>query len=211
MEEQKILRTIDALRRNGFHVHRTKDRQEAAELFFERVLDPDHHQVVSWADSETMMATGVLEQLRNREDLTFIETFNAFLDRPTIIENRRRALLADLFLTGSNALTENGQIVNLDMVGNRVAAIAFGPKTVVLFMGKNKIVPDLECAMDRVKNETAVKNAIRHPGLSTPCRVTGICSDCASPDRICNVWTITEKSFPQGRIHVVLIDEELGL
>ncbi len=108
---------------------------------------------------------------------------------------RRQALLTDLFLTGSNALTQKGQLVNLDMIGNRVGGITFGPKHVVLFIGINKITANLEEAMHRVRTIAAPRNAIRHEGFRTPCHKTGVCMDCNSPDRICNVWTITEKEL----------------
>ena len=102
-------------------------------------------------------------------------------------------------------------LVNLDMVGNRVAGITFGPRHVVLFIGRNKIVPTLDDAMQRVKNYAAPANAIRHPGLKTPCMKTAVCANCSSPDRICNTWCITEKSFPKGRIKIILINQDLGL
>jgi hypothetical protein len=96
------------------------------------------------------------------------------------------------------------------MVGNRVAAIAFGPKTVVILVGRNKIVPDIAGAMSRISDYAAPINAIRHE-FKTPCAATSHCGDCKSPQRLCNTWTITERSFPKGRIKVVLINEELGL
>ncbi len=120
-------------------------------------------------------------------------------------------MLVDLFFTGSNAVTETGKLINLDMVGNRVGAITFGPRHVVLLIGRNKLVKDVEEAMERIKNHAAPLNAIRHEGLKTPCMKTSFCMDCNSPDRICNTWAITEKSFPPGRTAVVLINEDLGL
>ena len=126
------------------------------------------------------------------------------------LERRRQALLTDLFITGTNAVTEYGQLVNLDMIGNRVGAITFGPKSVVVMVGRNKIVPDLEEAMLRIKNTVAPANAMRLD-KKTPCAKTSHCVECSSPDRICNTWTITEKSFPKERIKVVLINEDLGL
>ena len=128
-----------------------------------------------------------------------------------MIERRRRALLVDLFLTGTNAVTEQGVLVNLDMVGNRVAPMIFGPRTVVLVIGRNKIVRDLDEAMTRIKDRAAPLNAIRHTALKTPCMKTSFCIDCSSPDRICNAWTIIEKSFPRSRIKVILVNEDLGL
>lgn len=97
------------------------------------------------------------------------------------------------------------------MIGNRVSGITFGPRNVVLFIGINKITLNLEEAMHRIRTIAAPQNAIRHEGLRTPCHQTGICTDCNSPDRICNVWTITEKSYPAGRIKIILINQELGL
>jgi len=116
----------------------------------------------------------------------------------------------DLFVTGTNAVTETGMLVNLDMIGNRVAALTFGPKSVIVLAGRNKIVPDLEEAMMRVKNFAAPANVMRL-GMKTPCAKTSYCEECKSKDRICNSWAITEKSFPKGRIKIVLINEDLGL
>ena len=96
------------------------------------------------------------------------------------------------------------------MTGNRVAGITFGPRNVIILAGRNKVVPDLEDAMLRVKNYAAPANAMRLD-KKTPCVKTSICEECRSPERICNTWTITEKSFPKGRIKVVLINEDLGL
>jgi L-lactate utilization protein LutB len=124
-------------------------------------------------------------------------------------ELRRQALLVDLFITGANAVTETGKLVNLDMYGNRVAGITFGPKHVVILVGRNKIVGDVEEAMWRVKDYAAPVNALRLE-KKTPCVKTSYCEECRSPDRICNTWTITEKSFPKGRVKVILINKEMG-
>jgi hypothetical protein len=118
--------------------------------------------------------------------------------------------VVDLYLTGTNAVTEDGCLVNLDMIGNRVAALTFGPKKVVVFVGRNKIVSDLESAMYRIKDYAAPTNAMRL-NCKTPCVKTSECADCKSPGRICNTWTITEKSYPKERVTVVLINEDLGL
>lgn len=159
----------------------------------------------------TLAATGVLDTMRADPRIRMIETFDPEVTWEERNERRRQALLADLFFTGSNAVTETGVLVNLDMVGNRIAGLTFGPKHVVLFIGRNKIVPTLDDAIRRVKQIAAPANAIRHPGLKTPCERTALCADCKSPDRICNTWCITEKCFPKGRINVVLINQDLGL
>ena len=188
MNKEIIDKTIAALRHNHFEVFFAHNTAEASAIFFRDIFPGLQVETVSWGDSETMKATGVLNEYW-----------------------RRQALLTDLFLTGSNALTQKGQLVNLDMIGNRVGGITFGPKHVVLFIGINKITANLEEAMHRVRTIAAPRNAIRHEGFRTPCHKTGVCMDCNSPDRICNVWTITEKSYPAGRIKVILIGEELGL
>ena len=96
------------------------------------------------------------------------------------------------------------------MIGNRVAALTFGPRHVLLFVGRNKIVPDLNSAMERIKDYAAPANVMRLD-KKTPCAKTGRCEDCSATDRICNNWTITEKAFPRGRIKVILINQDLGL
>jgi len=116
----------------------------------------------------------------------------------------------DLFITGTNAVTRSGELVNLDMIGNRVSGITFGPRNVVVMVGRNKVVEDLEAAIERIKDYAAPVNAMRL-NKKTPCAKTGVCEECKSPERICNSWTITQKSFPKGRIKVVLINENLGL
>jgi hypothetical protein len=95
------------------------------------------------------------------------------------------------------------------MIGNRVGALTFGPKNVVVVVGRNKLVLGLEEGMQRIKDYVAPVNTMRLD-KKTPCAKTGECHDCSSPDRICNTWTITEKSFPKGRIIVILVNEELG-
>ena len=158
----------------------------------------------------TFINSGLYQALKDRTDLEVLDTYDKRLSDPEKMELRRRALLADLFIAGTNAVTEGGQLVNLDMIGNRIGGITFGPKNVVIMVGRNKIVPDLEAAMVRIKNYVAPTNAMRLD-KKTPCIKTSYCEECKSGDRICNTWTITEKSFPKGRVKVVLINEDLGL
>jgi len=158
-----------------------------------------------------MVSSEIIDEVETLPNVRLIKTFEEGVKREEIIERRRQALLVDVFLTGSNAITECGKLVNLDMIGNRVAGITFGPKNVIIVVGRNKIVKGVEEAMKRVKNFAAPLNAIRHPGLKTPCVKTSYCMDCKSPDRICNTWAITEKSYPKGRIKVIIVNEDLGL
>lgn len=135
-----------------------------------------------------------------------------FIDRDSY-EDKRAAMLAaydaDVFLSSANAMTEDGILINVDGNANRVSAIAQGPKKVVFVIGMNKICPDLDSAMKRARNVAAPINAQRF-GLSTPCTKTGSCMDCKSPDTICCQILITRFSKHKGRIHVILVNDNLG-
>ncbi|GBC61656.1 lactate utilization protein [Desulfonema ishimotonii] len=206
----RMTRCKEALEKNNFTVYLADTAAAACQIALETVIPAIRPGSFSWGDSLTYFSTGLPEILKQRADLRCVETFAENVSREEIMERRRQALLVDLFITGTNAVTESGKLVNLDMVGNRVAGITFGPKHVLLFIGRNKIVADTGAAMARIKHYAAPVNAIRHD-CKTPCVKTGTCMDCKSPDRICNTWTITEKSYPEGRIQVILINEDLGL
>ena len=135
-----------------------------------------------------------------------------FIDRD-LMEDKRAAMLAaydaDVFLAGANAMTENGVIINVDGNANRVSAIAQGPRKVLFIVGMNKICPDPDSAMKRARGVAAPINAQRF-GLSTPCSKTGSCMNCKSPDTICCQILIPRFSRHAGRIHVILVNDELG-
>lgn len=198
-----------ALEKNHFEVHVAPDTESAKQLCLETIIPAITPRMISWGGSMTYTATGLYHAIKSRADLQILDTFDKKLSARELIERRRQALLSDLFITGTNAITEGGQLVNLDMIGNRVAALTFGPRAVLVLAGRNKIVSDLGAAMDRIKGYAAPVNVMRLD-KKTPCAVTGRCQDCNSPDRICNSWTITEKSFPKGRIKVILINQDLG-
>jgi L-lactate utilization protein LutB len=200
----------EALEENNFEVYIAKNTAEAKRIVLEQILPAIGAKSVSWGGSLTYQATSIYEAIKAKPDLEILDTYDKSLTPEQGTELRRKALLVDLFLTGTNAVTEDGQLVNLDMTGNRVCAINFGPKHVILLIGRNKVVTDLEDAMNRIKNYAAPTNAMRLD-KKTPCVKTSYCEECKSPDRICNVWTITEKSYPKGRIKIVLINQDLGL
>jgi len=210
MDDENLPKVIKQLERNNFEVFYAENALAARILFENQILNKIAFSSVSYADSLTMQSTGILDLLRSQNSIKFIETFDNNDSWETRIRQRRKALDVDLFLTGTNAITENGQLVNLDMIGNRVAALTFGPRNVVLFIGKNKIVKNLDEAFKRIKTISAPLNAKRHENFKTPCQKTGICTNCRSPQRICNTWTITEKSYPPRRIKIILIGEKLG-
>ena len=135
-----------------------------------------------------------------------------FIDRDAT-EDKRAAMLAaydaDVFLSSVNAMTQDGVLVNIDGNANRVSAIAQGPKKVLFIVGMNKVCADIDSAMKRARNVAAPINAQRF-GLSTPCAKTGACMDCKSQDTICCQFLITRFSRHKDRIHVILVNEELG-
>ena len=200
----------ESLEGNNFEVFMAANAVDAGHLVLEKILPKTGAKIVSWGGSMTFIATGLYDAVKDMPNLKVLDTFNKNLAPEDALELRRQSLLVDLFITGTNAVTETGDLVNLDMVGNRVAGITFGPKHVVILIGRNKIVPDLEAAMVRIKEYAAPTNAMRLD-KKTPCAKTSFCEECKSPDRICNSWTITQKSFPKGRIKVILINENLGL
>lgn len=200
----------EVLEENNFEVFIAKDAADAKKIVLENILPATGARSVSWGGSGTYLATGIYEAIKAKAGLEILDTYDKSLTPEQSYELRRKSLLVDLFITGTNAVTEDGQLVNLDMIGNRACAVNFGPKHVILLIGRNKIVADLDEAIYRVKNYAGPANAMRLD-KKTPCVKTSYCEDCKSPDRICNVWTITEKSFPKGRIKIVLINQDLGL
>ncbi|MFY9704874.1 MAG: lactate utilization protein [Desulfobacterales bacterium] len=198
-----------ALEANNFEVYLSDSAAEAESLVLDTIIPATKPASVAWGGSMTVVAAGLYSGLKGRTDIEVLDTFDKKIPAEEMLERRRRALLVDLFVTGTNAVTEAGQLVNLDMIGNRIGGITFGPRHVVILVGRNKLVPDLEEAFFRIKNYVAPVNAMRLD-MKTPCVKTSFCEECKSPDRICNTWTITEKSYPKGRVKVVLINEELG-
>ncbi len=206
----RLKRVQENLNENNFNCFLARDSQEAHNLVLDEILPDIQPGSISWGGSATFKDSGLYHALKDRTDLTVLDSFDKSQGREANLETRRQALLVDLFITGTNAITEQGFLVNLDMIGNRVAALAFGPRNVLILCGRNKIVEDVDQATARIKSYVAPVNAMRL-SKSTPCVQTAYCHDCQSPDRTCNVWTITEKSFPKGRISVILINEDLGI
>lgn len=206
---KRLEQTAKALAANHFESYLVADAEAAGALVLETILPQTAARVISFGGSMTLAATGLPAALGRVPGVSIINTLDHGASPEELYERRRQALLADLFLTGTNAVTEDGVLVNLDMIGNRACAIAFGPKHVVVIAGRNKIVPDVEAARARIKNFAAPVNALRL-SKKTPCTATSHCEDCSSPQRICNVWTIAEKCFPRGRITVILVNQDLG-
>ena len=159
--------------------------------------------------SMTTTGMGIWEELAKQPGIEILNPYQPGLSQEEGFELRRRGLTADVMIASSNAITLDGRLINLDGMGNRIAAMAFGPKKVILAVGMNKVVPDLESGMARVKHYAAPVNVIRL-GFKNPCAETGLCADCKSPQRICHMWSIIGGHMIKDRIHVKLIGEDLG-
>lgn len=164
---------------------------------------------VTWGGSMTIRDMGLTKALHNKEGLDIWDRDLAS-SREEAQEIYRRAFYADYYLSSVNAMSEDGEIVNIDGNGNRVAAITFGPKHVILVVGINKVAQNLEAAISRARGLAAPVNMMRFADLNTPCKHDGTCHDCKSPDSICNYIQIMRNSHPAGRHIVVIVGEELG-
>ncbi len=206
----KLEEVKTSLESNNFEVFIADNSKEVSAIVLDTILPALNIKSISWGGSVTFIRTGLYDAIKGMTKFKVLDVHDKTLSDSEKMQLRREALLTDLFITGTNAITEDGYLVNLDMVGNRVGALTFGPLNVLVLTGRNKIVPDIQSAMDRIKNYAAPANAMRLD-METPCIKAGFCSDCKSSGRICNTWTITEKSFPKKRVKIVMINEDLGL
>ena len=206
----KLNNLKENLEKNNFEVFIAGSLQDVRDIVMEKLLPGIKPASISWGGSMTFVASGLYDEIKESKSMTVLDTFDKDISAKENLERRRNSLLVDLYITGTNAITENGMLINLDMIGNRIAALTFGPKHVILIIGRNKIVSNLEEAMDRVKDLAAPANAMRLD-KKTPCVKTASCHECESPDRICNTWTITQKSFPKGRVKIILVNDDAGL
>ena len=195
---------IKALSLRHFDAYYCASSSEAAEKILSLIPKTD---VVSWGGSMTMEALGVIDRVK-KGGWRVIDRSTA-QSQGEKIAIMRRALLCDTYLTGANAISEDGEIVNVDGNGNRVAAMTFGPKSVIVACGMNKVVKTAEDAISRARNTAAPVNAQRFD-IRTPCKTTGSCADCKSTDSICSYIVRTRLCKPAGRIKVVLVGETLG-
>ena len=163
--------------------------------------------VIGWGGSMSAQEIGLIEKVCQGNYMVYNR------DTCKSPEEKREVQLnifhSDFFLASTNAITEDGILVNIDGVGNRVACIAWGPKNVLLIVGMNKVVKEVDDAVSRARNEAAPINAMRFD-LSTPCSKTGACANCKSPDSICSQILVTRFSKEKGRIKVILVNEDLG-
>ena len=159
-----------------------------------------------WGGSKTLIETGLLDAIQ--QDYKIIDR-----DKATNLEEQRKCYgeicCSDFFLMSTNAITLDGELINIDGRGNRVAFLCYGPQNVLILTGMNKVVTDVESGLKRVRNIASPPNAIRL-NRKTPCAITGKCEDCYSPDCMCGQFVITRFCLIPNRIKVILIGEELG-
>jgi len=211
--DEIIERTLKALKARDLEASLAKNRVEACNLILHLIPGKG---TVCVGDSSTIRQIQVAKALRER-GLMVINPFDPdkkiedergffeFLFRPSV-----EASVGDVFLTGTNAVTEDGKLLNIDGAGNRVAGMFWGHPLSIIVVGRNKIVKDLDEAFERVKNVVAPEH-IRRRGGTAPCAVTGKCHDCSGPRRVCAITTIIEHKPILTTIHVIIVDEDLGL
>lgn len=204
--EQKCRKAVASLEKNGFTALYCAAPQAAAEHIIAGAADSV---TVGFGGSMSIVSLGV-EQVLREQGKEILNHGNPDLSKDEKLEIMRRELTCDLFLCGSNALTLSGELVNIDGVGNRVASMIFGPRKVIVVVGRNKLVDGtIQDAITRVKNRAAPPNAKRL-GCSTPCSTSGFCSNCNSPERICRATTIIDRRPRLTDFQVLVVNAELG-
>ncbi|WP_195987421.1 lactate utilization protein [Clostridium sp. D53t1_180928_C8] len=204
VNEVKINRTLEALRKNNMEGYLINTENELINKIEELV---NKGSKVSFGGSMTLFEAKIMEHLRSgRYEL--LDRYKEGLTADEIKEIYRKSFFCDAYFTSTNAITEEGELYNVDGNGNRVAAMLYGPDKVIVIAGVNKIVKDINEAIYRVENLAAPANAKRL-NRKTPCTVTGKCMNCNSPERICREYTVIKKPVP-NRIFILLINETYG-
>jgi hypothetical protein len=204
--EKQAERTIGALKKNNFEALYVLDSKAALEEVMKRISDGA---TVGVGGSVTLAQIGLIDALKNRK-IQFIWPQQQAKSDEERLELFRKCFSTDVFLSSTNAVTEDGRLYNVDATGNRAGAMFIGPKKTIIICGVNKIVKDLEAAEKRVREWTAPQNAKRL-GKKTPCVETGVCADCSSPDRICNIYVTLAKKPARAEVVVIMVGENLGI
>lgn len=193
-----VIKGLQSRNMTGYYA---KDRREALDIALKLIPEGSK---VSMGGGTSIHEIGLPEALK-RGNYSFVDWVES--------EDKRAAMLfsydADFFLSSANAITNDGILLNIDGNANRVSAIAQGPKKVLFIVGMNKVCVDLDSAMKRARNVAAPANA-NHYCKTTPCTKTGTCLDCKAPDNVCCQFLMTRYSNHEGRIHVILVNEDLG-
>lgn len=196
---------VKNLRSRHYEAYYCKSKEQALAKALELI---PNDATVGWGGAMSAQQIGLLDAVKNGNYKAIDRD-----DAPNPEERKKamkNCLMADVFITGANALSMDGQMVNIDGNGNRVAAIVYGPESIIVIAGMNKVMDTLDAAVIRARTIAAPMNKQRF-ALQTPCEITGTCGDCKSEGCICNQILITRNSKPAGRIKVIMVGEELGL
>lgn len=207
-QKENLVRTFE---NKGFKVTLKKGKEEVIDYILEQV---PKSAVVSSGGSASLAELNILEILEKRGN-TVLSSFRSGLDTEMQRKVMKKALLSDVFLSSVNAITRDGKIYLVDGVGNRAAGILFGPEKVILIIGKNKIVDDLENAIKRVENIAAPMNARRYykedrADRLPPCAKSGKCQHCNGKNKICNIQIVIDRCPTLSKIELIFVDEKLG-
>lgn len=205
VNEQKILRTIESLKKNNMNGYLVNTKEELIEKIKELVKE---NSTVACGGSMSLFETGVIDHLRSGR-YNFLDRYKDGLSKEEVTKIFKESFFADAYFASSNAVTEDGKLYNVDGNGNRVAAMLFGPEKVILVVGVNKIVKNIDEAVIRIRETSAPANAKRLNKL-TPCTKVGYCMDCRSNDKICREFTVISSQGNKDRIHVIFINDEIG-
>jgi hypothetical protein len=205
-QEKQVERTIHALKKNNFETLFVPNSKVALEEVMKQITDGS---TVGVGGSVSLAEAGILEAL-GRRNVHLIWPFQQAKNEEERLRLIQKSFSADVFLSSTNAITEDGKLFNVDASGNRVGAMFIGPKKTIIIAGVNKIVKDLAAAEKRVREWVAPQN-IKRLNRKTPCAETGVCADCSSPDRICNIYVTLAKKPSRTNIIIILVGERLGI
>ena len=203
--EEKAKKAAERLAAHDFKTTYVKTKAEAVEEVLKQI---GPNRKIGIGGSVTLRELGILEKLE-AQGYTVYDHWKPGLSRESMLEIRKSQMTSDLFLSSVNAVTLNGELVNIDGIGNRVNSTVFGPGKVILVAGYNKIVDDVQEGIKRIKNVAAPLNA-RRLNIDVPCAKLGKCVDCNSPNRICRVIVIHERKPSLTDMFIILVGEELG-
>jgi hypothetical protein len=209
--EEQLITLVEQLRRNRFNAVLAKNARDAKDKILATI---PLQASVGVANSVTVRQIGILEALKNRGNILIDPIAMGYglveFDEETHNKTLRDSINADVFLSGTNAVTEDGKLVNIDGIGNRVVGIIWGSGQSMVIVGRNKIVKNVDAALNRIKNMVTPTFAKRRQ-LALPCAKAGRCVDCNIPERACNITVILERKPALQKLTVVLVNEDLGL
>jgi hypothetical protein len=201
-----IKRALDSLKQHNIDARFVSNKEDALREALSLIPRGAR---VGLGGSQTVREIGLLDALR-KGDCKLIDQYQEGISKEENMRRRLEGTRCEVFVCGTNAVTEDGALVNIDGMGNRVSAIIFGPSRVIIVVGRNKIVKDVAAGLERAQKYVAPKNAKRF-GVGTPCVESGECSDCSHPERICNIYSIVKRQWAPGRITVIIVDQDLGM